>query len=273
MLKTLKTIPPGGWIFEQKTPAGTIKKFSTMVPFGEAVKGIVAYRKGNAIEPHDFESVAVELENQTCARLGHNPKYCEVKKKSLLDKINILPAHVKKAVELAGNVTNGGRILHDWLGDGAIPVNRSLAQARADICLPCPHNQESHGVMKLTDSIAKAILEQRRKKSELEIRTNGEEGLHTCDVCLCHINLLVHVPIKTIADRSHPKLDNKYPDFCWKRKELKAERIKPGVDASESIEDAGVLPPVQPNQKGPGKAEGSMEEKPSRANSQIEGLR
>lgn len=239
MLKTLKTIPPGGWIFEQKTPAGTIKKFSTMVPFGEAVKGIVAYRKGNAIEPHDFESVAVELENQTCARLGHNPKYCEVKKKSLLDKINILPAHVKKAVELAGNATNGARILSDWLGDGAIPVNRSLAQARTNVCISCPLNQESHGMMKLTDAIASAILEQRRQKTEMSLEVISETELHTCSVCACHLPLKVWVPMKTIANRTHPKLVEKFPDFCW----MKTENNEPKEDRETQGHDKTVEEP------------------------------
>jgi len=262
-LKTTKTLPPGGWPFRQQLADGTFKKFESMAPFGEAVKILMAFRKGNNITPNDFESIALELEKYTCDRLGNNPQFCEVQKKtSLLSKLHVLPAHVKRAVERAEDVGNGVRILSDWLGDGASPVDPSLAQSRAEGCVKCPMNVESHGVMMLTDAIASAILEQRRKKSEMGFTTTVEGDLHTCSVCLCHLSLLVHVPIKTIANRTDQRLDEKYPDECWKKKELKAARVQSGVDEKEPTQDAGLLPAIQSNKKGSKKVSGKVEKKP-----------
>lgn len=218
-LKTLRTLPPGGWAFDQKAPDGSIRKFSEMGPFGDAVLKIQNYRKGNGIKPDDVDSIAHELEVFTCARLGNDPNWCESKKNSLLSRISVLPAHVLKAAHRVADVGRGVQIISDWLGDGGVPVSQELANGRGAVCLKCPLNQDGHNVAKLTDKIAEAILDQRRKKLEMNLRVEGEADLHTCEVCLCHLPLKVWVPIKTIAERTHPKLMEKFPEYCWMKTE------------------------------------------------------
>lgn len=226
LLITLKTLPPGGWRFEQKSKDGRIIKLDGMGPFWDHVHAIQTYRKSNGITPDDEQSISYELQAQTCARLGNDPKWCDSQKKTLLRRLSVLPAHVREAAQRVENVSNGARILVDWLGDGAVPVPISLAQSRTNICLcagtdgtPCPENIESHGVMQLTDKIAEAILEQRRKKKEMNLFVDGEKNLHTCRVCACHLPLKVHVPMDVIIARTSEKLLKRFPSYCWMRTE------------------------------------------------------
>lgn len=230
-LKTLRTLPPGGWIFEQKLANGTVKKIQFMTPFGEALVQIRAFRVANNILPQDLDSIALELESQTVLRLGEDSKYCDSKKKTLLSHLAELPTHVSRVVKHAAAAGEGARILMDWIGDGMHPVDSVRAQKRANVCLrggpadkngnptPCPHNQESHGAAMLTDKIAAAILEQRRQKSNMGLKVGGEDHLFTCQICTCHLPLKVWVPMETIVARMSEKKIQKFPSFCWMRTE------------------------------------------------------
>lgn len=247
-LKTTKTLPPGGWIFDQLKPDGSKKHFEFMTPFSDAVRQIADYRKGNGIAPFDADSVADELEAQTCQRLGGDPQWCVTEKKtSLLDRIKVLPAHVRSRVQLAGNVARGALILADWVGEDAKPVEVKIAQARADVCIGCPQNQASHGVMRLTDAIAEAIMEQRRTKLEMGLKVQGEELLHTCAQCSCHLPLKVWVPMKTILGRTSEKLVAEFPDHCWMKTENQSKETscqdglapKP-LESSPSISETSI---------------------------------
>lgn len=229
-LKTLRNIPPGGWIFEQKMPNGTIRKITSMGPFGGAVKQIQEVRAANGIQPQDMDSIAMELEQQTVQRLGEDSKYCDSKKKALLSRLSELPTHVSRAVKRAAEAGDGARILVDWVGEGARPVPEILAQARANVCLhagpngsPCPNNIESHGVALLTDKIAVAILEQRRRKTDIGLKVQGEDALFTCQVCTCHLPLKVWVPMDSIVRHLRPEKIERFPNFCW----MKTETTKP----------------------------------------------
>jgi len=106
--------------------------------------------------------------------------------------------------------------LTDWLGSGGRPVDKDLAQSRADICLKCPENKPDS---ELTVAIAlgiKAVLE---LKNRMNLRVKGEKSLHQCSVCTCALRLKVWAPIEVI--RKHMDADelSKYPDYCWQKTE------------------------------------------------------
>ena len=108
------------------------------------------------------------------------------------------------------------KVRRDWFGDGGIPVAPELAQQRANVCLKCPFNQEKPVWELLTSAASFAIRQQLKLKTDLALRVNGEEDLHTCAVCLCLLTLKVHVPLKSILESSNPE---GLPSFCWQIKE------------------------------------------------------
>jgi hypothetical protein len=231
-LTTRNTFPPGGFPFDQKKADGSIKKFEGLTyGFYEQVMEIKAYREGNGLMPTDKLAIAEELDAFQCERLGFDPLWVTQKKTMPFAATQFSPSHLLRSAKA---VAQGASILADWVGEGGSPVDQSLAQKRADACLqgakdkdgnpmPCPHNREGHAVMKWTVLLAKAVHDQRREKLRLALRVNGEENLHTCDICLCSLALKVFVPFKTIADRT---TDVQWKEFeqvpwCWMNEEKK----------------------------------------------------
>jgi len=227
-LKTRTTFPPGGFPFDQKKADGSVKKFDGLTyGFWPQVIRIKEYREGNGLMPTDKFAIADELDAFQCERLGFDPRWVESKKNPTFGAHQFSPSHLLRS---AKHAAAGVNILKDWLGEGGVPVTPELAQARADVCLKgdqdkdgnpckCRNNKEGHFFQKLTTAIAKAIHEQRREKLRLGMRVEGEEELHTCTVCDCHLPLKVHVPFKTIAERTSDVQWEEFPEFCWMNKE------------------------------------------------------
>ncbi len=233
-LKSLTTLPPGGWTFEQKDGGGrlVLKKFRSMSPFADAVKEIVDFRKGNTLPGADSQTVAKDLEEFTCRRLGYDPNFCwsgTSQKKTPYQPVQMfrnLAQHVRDGAALAatrlGQLDSGQRILRDWLGDGGLPVSTEQAQARADTCTgrlrgtACPHNKSG---FKPVEMAAELIRGQVEKKNELKLHVEGEDTLHTCDICFCKLSLKAWVPLNYIVDNTpKPMLDkfkNQAPTYCW----------------------------------------------------------
>lgn len=117
--------------------------------------------------------------------------------------------------ERLGNYANGIAILRDWLGGEALPVAKSTAQARADICRQCEHNWGKSG---LTGTIADAIREQIELKNHLDLTVDYEDELKNCAVCDCVNRLQVWCPDKLFQNHYTRADMVRYPDFCWKRK-------------------------------------------------------
>ncbi len=114
---------------------------------------------------------------------------------------------------------DGARIISDWLGHDSEIVPQELAQARADKCNVCPHNQDGSA---LTESVANAIKEQVALKSHLELKVHGEKGLKTCNICQCYLPLKIFVPLS--YQTKYMKADElkMFPENkCWIRSEAK----------------------------------------------------
>ena|ERR1017187_1994802 len=112
--------------------------------------------------------------------------------------------------ERVSKIANGAKVLADWLGHGGSPVEKELAQSRANVCLTCPKNVKDWPFL---ESVAEAIKQQVALKNHLQLRVSGEKQLHACQICSCVIKLKVHVPIEMIKpDENEREL---YPDYCW----------------------------------------------------------
>lgn len=118
--------------------------------------------------------------------------------------------------ERVAQFAEGARILTDWLGSGAITVDPATAQRRADICLKCPMNVNESFT---AEAIAAAVRKQVEIKNHLQLRVDGEKGLHTCTACGCVTRLKVWVPLERILPDAEelPKFD----PGCWLRNEKK----------------------------------------------------
>lgn len=207
-------------------------KFKGMVDFRTQVNTIAEHRRGNNLERASAEEVAEDLDAYTCQRLGNDSRYCKngVKKNysspsspSLADRILDLAGHAARAVS---NLSTGARILLDWLGSGSKPVSFEHAQARADVCTgrlsgePCPQNQDSSAFVGfITADVARRIQEQVGTKNAMALKVEGEDRLHTCAVCWCHLPLKVHVPTAVLLDRTPKPMLKKFPGHCWLVKE------------------------------------------------------
>ena len=122
-----------------------------------------------------------------------------------------------KIFERIKHYADGLAILRDWLGGDHLPVDGSVAQARADVCLDCKRNVSS---VYLSEQIAGEIKRQASLKNHLELAVANESQLHTCDVCDCCIRLMIWCPY-TVFKKNYAKEEAfKYPVFCWKRKIL-----------------------------------------------------
>jgi hypothetical protein len=205
-IKSRHVFPPGGWQFFQ---AETGWKMPGGKTFNEAVKSIQTHRLSNprfGLSVTELEEVAKQLETFTCFRIGFDPDYCnpEPEKKTLppTPQPQPLPSgepsgpQVEQSqsqpqrgflARLAG-LSDGARILKDWLGDGAVPVAGDLAEQRAVVCEGCPFNMtEGKPLKKLVAKIATAIKEQAEVKNLVELRVSNEAKLGSCSACGCHL--------------------------------------------------------------------------------------
>ena len=214
-LRSLTTVPPGGWRLEQKLADGTTRKFHSMGLVWEFAEQIADFRKGNDLPNATPKEVVHEIETQTCERLHGDREWCvddEAKKKGLRPAIDRLSRSAER-------VAAGARVLVEWLGEGARPVPIDVAQARANVCLTCPENKPGHRWLKLTADTVRAIAEQMQAKDALKLRVEGEGRLHACAVCLCPLPLKVHVPLGTILAHTSLSTLNAFPAWCWVTKE------------------------------------------------------
>jgi len=121
---------------------------------------------------------------------------------------------IDRVEQLAGGV----QILTEWLGAGAITVDRQHAQERANTCRKCPQNQNGNTV---TGAVADVIRKQVEIKNHLQLRVFGEKALHTCKVCGCVTRLKIWLPFKNLG-LDDQEIKN-YPTNCWITKEYKHE--------------------------------------------------
>jgi hypothetical protein len=118
------------------------------------------------------------------------------------------------------------QLLADWLGEGGEVVDCKLSTYRALHCVAghagdtCPFNVEPNWWDKVKNTIAETIRGQLAVKNEKAVATRFDPSLHMCKICGCCLPLKVHVPIKHIAAHTPPQVEEKFPSWCWIRREL-----------------------------------------------------
>ena len=117
----------------------------------------------------------------------------------------------------ARQIAQAHKILTDWVGEGGKPVPIEEAQARANVCLQCPHNWQGSWDWRLL--VAMAIAAQEQLRETMAIHLDSEEKLNICEVCGCKLRLKVHVPFSHLYAHTSEEQFAKYPPFCWQKTE------------------------------------------------------
>jgi hypothetical protein len=118
--------------------------------------------------------------------------------------------------ERASAYQNGALTVLEWLGEGGTVVPRHKADARAKVCIECPHNVPGGA---LTKVVAEAVRRHLEVKNKLGVNVSGEKKLHQCNICLCQLRLKVHVPIEVIRRHMSREELARFPDYCWQKTE------------------------------------------------------
>lgn len=135
-----------------------------------------------------------------------------------------------RLLEEIRNDANGAALLADWLGAGAQPVHRQLAEVRAFACSSgdtgnpdgsrCRFNVAPRWWETVKGQIADTIRSEMEIKFHLQLKVSREEGINMCKLCGCCLRLKVWAPIEHIAAHTSPELRDKLPKWCWMKKEL-----------------------------------------------------
>ena len=105
------------------------------------------------------------------------------------------------------------RTMREWLGEGGQPVTRATSQARTDMCLDCKWNKPGTAI-ELLGKFMRVL----QAKNRAKLSVAGEELLHTCSLCSCHLPTKVHVPFKHIRAWQREEVRQKITHGkaeCW----------------------------------------------------------
>lgn len=129
----------------------------------------------------------------------------------------VLAASVGGVVRAAAGV----KILLNWLGEGARPVDTVLAEKRSKVCVACPQNQQGDFFQRIEAGVAAGIRKTVEIKNSMRLRTTVDDKLYTCQSCDCHLPLKIWVPIKHILDHDREEIRAKLHPSCWILEEAK----------------------------------------------------
>jgi hypothetical protein len=224
-LKSRRECPPSGFLVS----IGTIARDKQFWSFAEAVAWFhgVAVANPHLGLPTDPVKIENYIDTQNAVRvLGipgaesyvikeGGPGHWETKKATLLKPVVAVGGAIKQ-------LAAGAEILREWLGEGAVPVARELAEARAETCVKCPEN----GLGDLTrwfttftsESIRKGV--EALQKQDLKVVKHDKLGI--CNVCLCPLKLKVFTPLKHITPHLSAEVQAKLPAHCWMVTERKS---------------------------------------------------
>lgn len=151
------------------------------------------------------------------------------------------PSEVKKNWRgAAAAVINGGKAafaayssMFGQLG----PVDRTLAEARAAVCLACPKNDVAGGLPAyFLESTANGILSLLGALRDLDVSTSVDDRLGVCKACTCPTRAKVWVQLEVIKKDMPAAI---WPELqkegtpCWILRE--SGRVEPAVAVSESV--------------------------------------
>jgi len=215
-LKSRERFPPGGFAYYHSE---TKWSAPANVSFESVVQAIIAHRKANPYLmqqhgwPIDPESVRNQLDDSNarrCAMLGYTDYYYEGPGDPAPN-----PTVPQPQTNLAGKLAAGAETLVEWLGEGGVPVEKSLAEKRAAVCAACPHNNMEDFSRWFTNPVSQAIRFQIQRKQDMKLETASDEKLGTCAICSCPLKLKAWTPLHNINNNMPADIKAALPAHCW----------------------------------------------------------
>lgn len=233
-LKSRDRHPPGGFRFLQPQTGWRAPEWQS---FSTVVSALISHRNGNPflITQHglstDPEAVANEVDGfnaQICKANNWTEFYEDDDSPKPFPHRPYTPPNAVGVVDHARKAAVGIAVVREWLGDGLKPVDKSLAESRASICINCPHNTDPGWLQKLTGEAAKSVLGLIEAKNKMELITTHDAKLNTCDRCDCYLRLKVWTPADIVQKNTSADVRKILPPFCWILTEAKTQNENNG---------------------------------------------
>lgn len=226
MLKNRNNFPPGGFAYFQSETGWSAPPHRD---FNSTVDSIIQHRLANP--RHNLQTarnvVEWELEKFTVERLKSIPGGGQFLQAQTVQAptfhkppLQSSPKAVVGAIEKVKKLKAGIGLLIDWLGSTAKPVPHQLATDRAVICLNCPENHSKDWSAVFTQSVSERLHQQLEVKNEMELRTEHDNKLGVCNICLCPMKLKIWTPTEFIKEHTSEQTKQDLPEYCWVKKEI-----------------------------------------------------
>ena len=193
------TVPPDGYRYQQAETRTWIRA----PDYHNLFVSVAEHRKANNLPLGTFWEA--EVEDQLCQSLP--PGQCK----------QSIPGQGRNVFTRIGweDVVAGTATLVNWAGAGFPKVDQNLADTRANVCSRCYFNVQMQGGCHSCGqvaSLASSIVGIRR--------TSSDPFLKACAVCKCSLQVKVWTPIDAIAKGTRQDQYDRFPNFCWVRREL-----------------------------------------------------
>lgn len=222
---------PGGLQFH--IPQLPNFKLPPQCSFAVAVQSIVAVRKANPYLSHKlgWKTDQLSVENEldffnasVCAAQGWT-SYIMTDSGAVSVPKPLTAQHtasVQSAAAVAKKLWAGFRTANDWIDSGVPAVRQTQSNARAGACAGCAHNQLGDWTRWFTAPASEVIKRQAEKLSQRKLRTDFDDKIKVCELCLCPLHAKVHTPMEFIKPHQPPEVlaDLRKVPHCWIPKEL-----------------------------------------------------
>ena len=234
MLKSRTTWPPGGWKFRQPQTNWTLPEG---LGFEQSVDAIIKHRLANRQHKlsTDRDVVRQELDDYMCDYLRRHPVFAKSWSSWCTEQtvpVNFSPPPATRSLRVgaaAGSVAGGAKFFRntsagiklwvDWFGEGK-PVDKTVAEERAAICVECDQNKKNATILEwFAGTAAREIMAIFSALNDLNLNTSKDEELKVCKACDCPLKAKVWAPLRIIKKHLRKDAFEKLDDKCWIRHE------------------------------------------------------
>lgn len=190
--------------------------------FDQVVDRIIQHRAANPRYANQWSTeratVESELDEYTCLRIGNDPNYCAGSappfSQGQPQRWRLVP-NGQSAKAVAG----GAISLLKLFSSSQQPVEQSLAEARAAVCLTCPLNGTGDWMAMFTKPAAMFIRKTLSFIKDANLKTSLDKQLGICEACGCPNQLKVHVKLDFIKANTDTETMARFDPDCWIKNE------------------------------------------------------
>jgi hypothetical protein len=126
-----------------------------------------------------------------------------------------LSADIIANVDDIKRMASGAGLLMEWDVNGAAPVDKATADARALVCAACPQNSVAKLEAWQTVPVATSLKSRISRLNALKLTSASDAKLGLCATVYAPNHLLVHAPVVVLDKRVKPAAREKLWEKCW----------------------------------------------------------